>query len=792
MENEDLNNSENAGNENLLEQLSLSKLIQAQNKKKAKGGFQALGLSRPILRGILHKGYKIPTPIQRKTIPIILEGKDVVAMARTGSGKTAAFLVPLFERLKIHSSKVGARGLILSPTRELALQTLSFAKELGKYTNLRAASILGGENMENQFAALHENPDIIIATPGRFTHICLEMNLKLNSIEYVVFDEADRLFEMNFEEQMNQILHDLPNNRQTLLFSATLPSKLVEFARAGLSDPTLIRLDAEKKLSENLKMAFFKLNTEDKLPFLIYLLENVIKKDEPTVLFVPSKHHVEYFYELLTMIGFSASYVYSSLDASARKINIAKFRAKKVNLLIVTDIAARGIDIPLLDNVINFNFPPKAKLFVHRVGRVARAGRTGTAYSFVSTDEIAYLLELNMFLSGSIKLCPAETLNISSTRDKNDWHLKLGKVPREIVEENEEFIRAKLELNYDLMRLKNSADNGYEKFKRTCPPPSRETQRRLKEELWAEDVGFHPLFLDYVENPLQKKRLEMLEQLKNLRPKMTIFEMNNKNNKNEKKGCFMQEKRKLDMEKIEYFHSERKKRKELAQSLMKRQIEAQEQTSRVEEPSELEVATTFKKVIGKSAKNKSTGANLVPLASGSKIKEASKDQFIPYKPSDYHEEQGYSLLSNFEKETAHATLDLIGDDDLAAKRKKPRVVWDRTLKKFKGQEQEKKIKTESGAWVSASYKKDLYEKWKLKMQPKQGQEEEEDDEGGEEALNETGIKNKPHPLMKGRKETVKPVKGCNSMQLKSYEKRMKDNKVKRRNFRFQQEQRKAK
>lgn len=247
------------------------------------------------------------------------------------------------------------------------------------------------------------------------------MNLKLSSIEYVVFDEADRLFEMGFKEQLNEILHKLPSeNRQTLLFSATLPESLVEFARAGLQNPILIRLDVETKLSENLKLTFFQCRIEDKLAVLVYLLNNVIKavknpadldeydpiKKKPleqTIIFVATKHHVEFLKALLDTLGYNASYVYSSLDQTARQINISKFQAKKTSVMIVTDVAARGIDIPLLDNVINFNFPAKAKLFVHRVGRVARAGQSGNSYSLVSNDELPYMHELHEFLAKQIR-----------------------------------------------------------------------------------------------------------------------------------------------------------------------------------------------------------------------------------------------------------------------------------------------------------------------------------------------------------------------------------------------------
>lgn len=242
-----------------------SNLLKSKPSAKAKksGGFQSMGLSFEVVKGITKRGYRVPTPIQRKTIPLILEGRDVVAMAKTGSGKTACFLIPLFERLKRRDPTKGARALILSPTRELAVQTYKFIKELGKFLDLKTILVLGGDSMDSQFSAIHTCPDVIVATPGRFLHLCVEMDLKLNSIgkeflqktqikpffymviyllEYVVFDEADRLFEMGFGEQLNETLHRLPHSRQMVMFSATLPKLLVDFARAGLSDPVLIRL----------------------------------------------------------------------------------------------------------------------------------------------------------------------------------------------------------------------------------------------------------------------------------------------------------------------------------------------------------------------------------------------------------------------------------------------------------------------------------------------------------------------------------------------------------------------
>ena len=439
--------------------------IMSQNRKKKKsGGFQSMGLSSEVLRGVLTKGYRVPTPIQRRTVPLILEGKDVVAMARTGSGKTASFLVPCFQKLLSKTAKIGpgqikgARALILSPTRELALQTLSFTRELGRFCGLKSVCVLGGDSMERQFSAMHENPDIILATPGRFVHLCVEMGLKLNSIEYVVFDEADRLFEMGFGEQLREILGRLPETRQTVLFSATLPKLLVDFAKAGLTEPTLIRLDVETKIPETLQLAFFYTRMETKTALLLHMLNHVIPKDEQVVIFVATRHHVEYLHVLLDKAGIDNTFIYSQLDPAARKINAAKFKigANKTRVLIVTDIAARGIDIPMLDNVINYHFPAKSKLFVHRVGRVARAGRKGCAFSFVGLDELAYFVDLQLFLGqGSLKVCKPGL---------KDWHNILGTTPQGISDEWLDILKKWHEDCPDIETLEKTASNGYKQY----------------------------------------------------------------------------------------------------------------------------------------------------------------------------------------------------------------------------------------------------------------------------------------------------------------------------------------
>lgn len=230
-------------------------------------------------------------------------------------------------------------------------------------------------------------------------HRCLHRSLVLSCCCLL------SLFELGFAAQLHEIMKLLPEGRQTALFSATMPKQLVEFSRAGLKDPRVFRLDVENKISPQLRLQFFTLRKEQKPAALLYLLREFVKPDQQTVVFTATRHHVEYLSQLLEAAGISSTPVYGQLDAAARKINIAKFRAKKASVLLVTDIAARGIDIPLLDNVVNYDFPSKPKLFVHRTGRVARAGRFGNAYSLVSSDEVR--LQCNWYVCKlSSVVCP--------------------------------------------------------------------------------------------------------------------------------------------------------------------------------------------------------------------------------------------------------------------------------------------------------------------------------------------------------------------------------------------------
>lgn len=692
----------------------MQEMVRAQNKKKKKsGGFQSMGLSYPVFKGIMKKGYKVPTPIQRKTIPVILDGKDVVAMARTGSGKTACFLIPMFERLKTRSAQTGARALILSPTRELALQTMKFTKELGKFTGLKTALILGGDKMEDQFSALHENPDIIIATPGRLMHVAVEMNLKLQSVEYMVFDEADRLFEMGFAEQLQEIISRLPGGHQTVLFSATLPKMLVEFARAGLTEPVLIRLDVDTKLNEQLKTSFFIVREDTKAAVLLHLLRSVVRPQDQTVVFVATKHHAEYVSELLRTQGVSCAHIYSALDQTARKINLAKFTHGKCSTLIVTDLAARGLDIPLLDNVINYSFPAKGKLFLHRVGRVARAGRSGTAYSLVAPDEVPYLLDLHLFLGRALTLArpheePSGAVGVDGV---------LGRVPQSVVDEEDCGLRNTLEASLELRGLGRVADNAQQQYVRSRPAPSPESIKRAKE-LDLAALGLHPLFSSRFEEK-ELQRLRLVDSIKNYRSRATIFEINASNR--DQSSQVMRAKRQKDHKAIASFQQGRQGRQEgpagPAPSCRAPEEEAPEEEK--EEEAGENVEDIFTEVMCR--KRQRPGPDRGAKRRKEEARQRDQDFYVPYRPKDFDSERGLRVGGDggaFEQQVAGAVLDLMGDEAQNLNRGQQQLKWDRKKKRFvgqSGQEDKKKIKTESGRYISSSYKRDLYQKWKQKQ-----------------------------------------------------------------------------
>ncbi|XP_023940807.1 ATP-dependent RNA helicase DDX54 [Bicyclus anynana] len=645
-----------------------------KKQKKGSGGFQSMGLSFHVLKGITKRGYKQPTPIQRKTIPLALENKDVVAMARTGSGKTACFVLPILEKLVAPVNKPlqgkNLRALILSPTRELALQTLRFVRELGKFTGLSSAAILGGESIEQQFGVMSgSTPDIVVATPGRFLHICIEMSLKLDNIKVVVFDEADRLFELGFGEQLREIVARLPSNRQTLLFSATLPKMLVEFARAGLSEPVLIRLDVDWKLPSTLWLGWIYVRAELKTAALLLLLDKVLTKDSQALVFAATKHHVEYLHLILQQAGISSTYAYSGLDPAARKIALGKFTNKKCSVLLVTDVAARGLDLPSLDTVINYNFPAKPKLFVHRVGRSARAGRSGRAFSLVSAEDVAHLLDLQLFLGAQLVM-PSEVSECGDACPSGVW----GAVPTHALELRHQDVVA-WEKNYsEIEDAARVCGRGWQQYVRWREPASAEANRRAK--LTAPPAAPHPCLLERA----QLQAAELVEQIKSFRPKGTILELANKN----------------DSPMYLAMKAKRRVHGKMVQKTRDNKLQQAEG------------------ILEESSKSNSTEEFSVAKSSKKKKKAAQRDEnYIPHFASDQHTETGMAV--NFSAGASSAELELRGDDAAGLRSRRAQLRWDRKRKKMVHVDPDggrKMMRTESGGRVSASFRSGRYAEWR--------------------------------------------------------------------------------
>ncbi|CAG8625383.1 18851_t:CDS:10 [Dentiscutata erythropus] len=699
------------------DEVIISKQLQAKNRKKKKsGGFQSMGLSYPIYKAILHKGFKVPTPIQRKTIPLIMDGKDVVGMARTGSGKTAAFLIPIIEKLRVHSAKVGARAIILSPSRELALQTQKVCKELTKYTDLRNCLLVGGDSLEDQFAMFANNPDFIVATPGRFLHLIVEMELELKTVEYVVFDEADRLFELGFSAQLHEILHRLPQTRQTMLFSATLPKSLVDFANAGLQDPCLVRLDTDTKISTDLMMAFFSVKQLEKEAALLYILYEVIKipntptssatisnnkdgntlsqslQSNQTIIFVSTKHHVEYITNLLNICGFQTSYIYGSLDQTARKIQINNFRNGRTNILVVTDVAARGIDIPILENVINYDFVYSSKMFVHRVGRTARAGRKGWAYSLITPEELPYLLDLQLFLGRRLLVGSATDSTPDYTSD-----IIIGSLPHDPLGSYVEWVKGKQQEINNLKSLCDVAKNGHKLFCKSKSSASPESYKRAKKVIeMSNSNDVHVLFADQV-NAQEKNRLSFINSISNFRPHETIFEIGNRGKK-----------------KTSLISPIIKQHKETA---VKTTTDAKEiQINHENSPNchETEVKSQNTSEIKKRKNDDDTKTS----KKQKKDKFRDDEYYISHYQKDANTEKGYSVNQgiSFAEESKRALLGTQNDEQIPGANKKKSLRWDSKKKNFvrsNGIESDNKkfIISENGTKLPATYKSGRFTEW---------------------------------------------------------------------------------
>ncbi|TEA14210.1 ATP-dependent RNA helicase DRS1 [Colletotrichum sidae] len=407
-------------------------------KKDAASNFQGMSLSRPLLRGLAAVGFSKPTPIQAKTIPIALMGKDVVGGAVTGSGKTAAFVVPILERLLYRPKKVPtSRVVILTPTRELAIQCHAVATKLAAYTDIKFTLAVGGLSLKAQEVELRLRPDVIIATPGRFIdHMRNSASFNVDTVEILVLDEADRMLEDGFADELNEILTTLPKSRQTMLFSATMTSSVDRLVRVGMSKPARIMVDSQKKTVGTLVQEFIRLRPgreEKRMGYLVHICKTM--HTERVIIFFRQKKEAHRARIIFGLFGLSCAELHGSMNQAQRIASVENFRDGKVNFLLATDLASRGLDIKGVDTVINYEAPQKLEIYVHRVGRTARAGRTGVAITLAAEPD-------RKVVKAAVKAGKAQGAKIMSRviepTEADKWQAQVDEMEDEIEEIMEE------------------------------------------------------------------------------------------------------------------------------------------------------------------------------------------------------------------------------------------------------------------------------------------------------------------------------------------------------------------
>ncbi len=363
--------------------------------------FDNLGLSAAILQSIRDVGFEHPTPIQSAVIPPALQGRDIIALAQTGSGKTAAFVIPLAERLR-HGG--GLRALIVSPTREIALQTQAFVELFGKNHDLKAACLIGGVKMQPQMRALAEHPDIIVATPGRLLDHIERRNVRVDAVEDLILDEGDHMLDLGFLPQVRQILVRLPKKRRTMMFSATMPAAIEELARTMMSDPLRIDITPVGRAAVGITHRLYVVAPENKRPCLLALLHQELGS---TLVFARRKVDAEWLYHILKRQGHPVTRIHSAQSQGKRVQALSDFREGSHRILVATDIAGRGIDVPGIEHVINFDVPENVEDYIHRAGRTARVDREGIVSSIATWQDLMMVRQIETALGHPIPRCIA-------------------------------------------------------------------------------------------------------------------------------------------------------------------------------------------------------------------------------------------------------------------------------------------------------------------------------------------------------------------------------------------------
>jgi ATP-dependent RNA helicase RhlE len=362
--------------------------------------FNELNLLEPILNALTKQGYTEPTPIQQQAIPYVLEGRDVMGCAQTGTGKTAAFAIPIIQR--IHASKQvdnsnKIRALIVTPTRELAIQIEESFKNYGSELKLRYTVIFGGVNQSQQVNRLKNGVDVLIATPGRLLDLQQQGFIKLGNLEIFVLDEADRMLDMGFIHDVKKIIKMIPAKRQTLFFSATMPKEITSLANSILTDPVKVEVNPVSSTAEMIEQALYYVDTPAKKDLLVHVLKET--KAPSVLVFSRTKHGADKIVKLLAKNKVTAEAIHGNKSQNARQRALSNFKDKTSRVLVATDIAARGIDIDELSFVINYDIPNIPETYVHRIGRTGRAGASGIAVSFCDKEERKYIRDIQKLIS---------------------------------------------------------------------------------------------------------------------------------------------------------------------------------------------------------------------------------------------------------------------------------------------------------------------------------------------------------------------------------------------------------
>src|SRR5438105_10559001 len=361
--------------------------------------FQDFGLADPIARALKQENYLTPTPIQAQTIPLAMTGRDVVGIAQTGTGKTAAFALPILHRIlenRIRPQPKPCRVLVLSPTRELSGQILDSFNAYGRHVRLTSALAIGGVPMGRQVRSLFGGVDVLVATPGRLLDLVQSNALKLNQVEFLVLDEADRMLDMGFINDIRKIVSKLPIKRQTLFFSATMPKDIADLAEAMLRDPARVAVTPAATTVERITQRIIQVDFAAKQGVLASLLKN--EPVDRVLVFTRTKHGADKVVKGLAKASIAAEAIHGNKSQNQRERVLAAFRSGEIRTLVATDIAARGIDVDGISHVVNFDLPNVPETYVHRIGRTARAGADGIAISFVDAEEVAYLRDIERLI----------------------------------------------------------------------------------------------------------------------------------------------------------------------------------------------------------------------------------------------------------------------------------------------------------------------------------------------------------------------------------------------------------